>query len=318
MDKSITATHLSRFARAAEPAGRAAARAEALYGADSLVCANQCVQESLSLSSLGIRASGAEREALKRASWNALLAAVAILQRRLADDTLLPGAMRANEEEYSLRALLCVEKAAGRAAPRAASFHLASQVEGYSTLVSALLKSLDFLRLQWPAAQRRSVESFALQALDVIPRTANITITVATEHHVVTLFEQFMSPRAYGSAFCALCSASGVQMQCAACSALEACCSLGPPPPRRADFQALERADIAEHGLRECALPSCDKTEKSVKEFKLCAGCHLLLYCCLEHQALDWKAHKTACRQKEAARLAAEEAAARTSSTKAA
>ena len=67
-------------------------------------------------------------------------------------------------------------------------------------------------------------------------------------------------------------------------------------------------SDIAKHGLRDCALPSCSKAEKTVKEFKLCAGCQSLVYCCLEHQALDWKAHKKECREKEAARLAEEAA----------
>ena len=77
-----------------------------------------------------------------------------------------------------------------------------------------------------------------------------------------------------------------------------------------AEFEARHRADIAKHGLRDCALPSCFKTEKTVKEFAECSGCRSVVYCCLEHQALDWRAHKRACREKEAARLAAQEAAA--------
>ena len=75
-----------------------------------------------------------------------------------------------------------------------------------------------------------------------------------------------------------------------------------------AEFIARQRADIAKHGLRDCALPSCAKTERTVKEFSLCAGCRAQVYCCLEHQALDWKAHKKACREKEAARRAEEAA----------
>ena len=75
-----------------------------------------------------------------------------------------------------------------------------------------------------------------------------------------------------------------------------------------AEFDALRRADVAKHGLRDCAHPSCSKTEKTIKEFSLCAGCHSQVYCCLEHQALDWKAHKKACKEKEAARRAEEEA----------
>ena len=76
-----------------------------------------------------------------------------------------------------------------------------------------------------------------------------------------------------------------------------------------AEFDARQRADVAKHGLRNCALPSCTKTEKTVKEFAGCTGCRSVVYCCLEHQALDWRAHKKACREKEAARLAAEEEA---------
>ena len=76
----------------------------------------------------------------------------------------------------------------------------------------------------------------------------------------------------------------------------------------RVEFEVLQRADIAKHGLRDCALPSCSKTEKTVKEFAGCSGCRTVVYCCLEHQALDWRAHKKACREEEAARLAEEEA----------
>ena len=73
-----------------------------------------------------------------------------------------------------------------------------------------------------------------------------------------------------------------------------------------AEFAAWQRADIAKHGLRDCALPSCSKTEKTVNEFAGCSGCRSVVYCCLEHQALDWKAHKKTCRETEAARLAEE------------
>ena len=75
-----------------------------------------------------------------------------------------------------------------------------------------------------------------------------------------------------------------------------------------AKFQALQREDIAKHGLRECAFPSCSKTEKTVKEFAHCSGCRSVVYCCVEHQGLHWTKHKRACRAKQAALLAAEEA----------
>ena len=75
-----------------------------------------------------------------------------------------------------------------------------------------------------------------------------------------------------------------------------------------ADFRARQREDIAKHGLRDCALPSCSKTETTVKEFAHCSGCCSVVYCCAEHQGLDWRAHKKACRAKQAELLAAEEA----------
>ena len=77
----------------------------------------------------------------------------------------------------------------------------------------------------------------------------------------------------------------------------------------KAEFEARQRADIAKHGLRDCALLSCAKTERTVKEFAGCSGCRSVVYCCLEHQALDWRAHKKACREIEAARLSANEEA---------
>lgn len=62
---------------------------------------------------------------------------------------------------------------------------------------------------------------------------------------------------------------------------------------------------MAVHGLRRCGLPSCDKQELTVHEFKLCAACKEERYCCEEHGALHWKAHKPECRKKVAAKVAA-------------
>ena len=120
-----------------------------------------------------------------------------------------------------------------------------------------------------------------------------------------------MTPRKYGSAFCT--AVLRKWRSNAVSSVLRARVVLQTGVAKfeqsKADeFEARKRADIATHGLRDCALPSCAKTEKTVKEFSLCAGCRSQVYCCLEHQALDWKTHKKACKEKEAARLAEEAA----------
>jgi hypothetical protein len=57
---------------------------------------------------------------------------------------------------------------------------------------------------------------------------------------------------------------------------------------------ARAQADVARHGLRACALPSCGATEPQPKAFKVCSRCRKAAYCSPQHQAEDWKRHKRA------------------------
>jgi hypothetical protein len=56
--------------------------------------------------------------------------------------------------------------------------------------------------------------------------------------------------------------------------------------------QQAAAADAARHGLRRCALPSCDAQEPHPKLFKLCGRCSGVAYCGKQHQTEDWKRHK--------------------------
>ena len=120
--------------------------------------------------------------------------------------------------------------------------------------------------------------------------------------------EKHMSPCSYDPAFCAAVllkwRSDAVNSVLRARGVLQT--GIAQYEQSNADFYARQRTDIAKHGLRDCALSSCSKTEKTVKEFAGCSGCRSLVYCCLEHQALDWRAHKKACREKEAVLQAAE------------
>ena len=69
-------------------------------------------------------------------------------------------------------------------------------------------------------------------------------------------------------------------------------------------LDAARRADIAVHGLETCALPSCDKQETTVQQYKFCSACRSVWYCSAEHGALHWKEHKPACRATVAAKEA--------------
>ena len=74
--------------------------------------------------------------------------------------------------------------------------------------------------------------------------------------------------------------------------------------------EASWRAVVAEHGLRSCALPSCDKKEASVQQYKFCSACRSVWYCSEEHGALHWAEHKPVCRATTAAQQAADDAGA--------
>ena len=78
----------------------------------------------------------------------------------------------------------------------------------------------------------------------------------------------------------------------------------------REEGEARWRADVAQHGLKHCALPSCDKPEVSVQQYKFCSACRSVWYCSAEHGALHWAEHKPICRATTAAQQAADDAGA--------
>jgi hypothetical protein len=59
-----------------------------------------------------------------------------------------------------------------------------------------------------------------------------------------------------------------------------------------AGMRRLAAADVARHGLRRCALPSCGATEPHPKCYKLCGRCRGVAYCSAAHSVEDWKRHK--------------------------
>ena len=312
VDKQVIAAALCRYARAAELSASAALQAEALFGGDdSLVVASLRMEESRSLGNLAVEESGAERETYARRSFAVLLSVIPILLLRLEANTLLPGTVREEELDYDAHVQAAVKKATNQPVPSPAALHALASTVGYATLLDAMYRSLDLLALPlWPAEQKRMVDSFVLQGLDVIPLTAGIPATlIAGEDHLVAIIEEAMNPRNYEPAFCAAVlfkwRSNALSSVLRARGVLQT--GITKSEQSQAEFDARKRADIAKHGLRDCALPPCSKTETTVKEFAGCSGCRSVVYCCLEHQALDWRAHKKACREMEAARLAAEE-----------
>ena len=310
VDKRTIAGVFCRHACYAELSARASTQAEALFGDDSLVVEHLRYNESEALVNLIAGASAAEREALYRRSWAALVFVVNLLLRRIEANTLLPGTLRAEELDYHAHVQTMLFKATNEPPPSAVELRRWEPILGYKTLLHAVYRSLDLLGLQiWPTVQRKVVESFVLRGLDVIPQTAGTPAHLINCEDILVVAMENINPRSYDPTFyaavCRKWQSNAVSSVLRARNVLQT--GFARAAQSQAEFLALQRADVAKHGLRDCALPSCFKTEKTVKEFAGCSGCCTVVYC-LKHQALDWKAHKKACREMEAARLAEEEA----------
>ena len=136
--------------------------------------------------------------------------------------------------------------------------------------------------------------AFVLSAFDAIPRTATLLIRSQSENNLVAVMEANMKPQNFEPSFCA--AALRKWRSRAVADVLRARGVLQTGVTRHqeniVEFKARQRADIEKIGLRECAWPSCDKVERTVREFKQCSGCRSVWYCSPEHHTLDWGAHK--------------------------
>ena len=137
--------------------------------------------------------------------WAALLLLIPLLLRRLETDTLLPGTLREEELDYEAQVQATKQTAKNVPVPRPTVLRAWASALGYDTLLVAMFRSLNYLMLPWcPAAQKTTVESFVLQGLDVIPRTAGVPNNlISGEEHVVSIIEKDMNPHDYRPAFCA-------------------------------------------------------------------------------------------------------------------
>ena len=304
----MTASMLSRDARCAELCDRAAQHAERLWGDNSLVVADLRVGEAGSLRGLAdASTSSSEQEALRRRAWATLVPVHALLLRRLSDNTLLPGTIKEEEVTYYARSQAFTQKAANKPVPEAALQGFGT-VLGYETLVHAVVITLALLaELRGSALPLENAHSFVLTALDAIPRTATLKGRLASEAALVAMMETNLKPQNYEPSFCAAVLRKWRSNEVADVLRARGMLQTAVAAHQESvvDFEARQRADIEKIGLRECAWPSCDKVERTVREFKQCSGCRSVWYCSPEHHTLDWGAHKKNCQKLDKMRRAA-------------
>ena len=278
-------------------------------GENSLVVAHLREGEAISLREVArASTSTSEKEAALRRAWAILVPVHALLLRRLADNTLLPGTNKEEEVRYGARSQAFAGKAHGKPVPSEAVLQSLGVALGYKTLLDTVFDTLALLmELRGAGLPLESAHSFVLTALDAIPRTATMQNRSPSEVDLVAAMELHMNQQNFEPSFCAAVLRKWRSSAVADVLRARGTLQTGVVAYQEsiAEFNARRRADIEKIGLRECAWPSCDKVERTVREFKQCSGCRSVWYCSPEHHTLDWGAHRKDCQKLDKARRAA-------------
>ena len=130
-----------------------------LWGDCSLVVADLRVGEVIALRGMAnASTSSSEQEALRRRAWAILVPVHALLLRRLANNTLLPGTIKEEEMTYFVRTQAFTRKAMDKPVPSV--LQGLGAVLGYTTLLRAVLHTLNLLvELRGNALPQESVPS---------------------------------------------------------------------------------------------------------------------------------------------------------------
>ena len=159
--------------------------------------ANLRVCEATSLRELTTTSPPSEQEALRQRAWAILVPVHALLLRRLADNTLLPGTIEEEEVTYNKRVQAFIRKMNGKPVISEALLQLLGGVLGYATLLQAVSTTMVLLvELRINGLPRERAHSFVLTALDAIPRSATtrnrltgVVVHVGSEATLVMVIE---------------------------------------------------------------------------------------------------------------------------------
>ena len=298
-------------ARAAEKFKLAAEEAEkALRSPDCLVsCAlrEQQLESLLSHATASAVKPDDADDALREACLRLLPTVMAVLDRRKAVGTLLPGSCRPEEVTYhkaAMRKNLEIQGCPQAViAAKEAYFAPYVGVEAHlraATSVVYMLNVTDSLQCPFSLseAQRQAAYLFLESALDLMTRPRAVTDWLAGEPDLVRELRLLIPKirdmnKPETKKLCAawqrmLCSgvlhARGIEE------------GIDTTRQLNARIQAAVEADLAAGRLQQCALVGCAAGETHVSQFKRCGACRMVSYCCRNHQLEDWPGHKAACK----------------------
>ena len=308
----------AHFSRAADKLCAAAALAQRGAPEDCLVALTLRLEQLKALSAHAQLASVSIEEGMaveRRVLDEELPQLVTLLQRRLDDRTLLPGACRDTEASWYAAHLVRRSEAgnAGGGAVSEAAARALGPLVGYAALLGAA--ALAVTRLELAVVRRRPVteelrdhcllveEAAEAMRVQVDPsraqlcpiaeaqlvaqlgRVADVPPLALTEHElgrrmIVTWNELLDSHVAAQRGLDSLRSQA---------------------EQRGAAAAAAAAAAEAARALRRCVFAACGAREPAPGAFSLCAACKVVAYCGKEHQVADWPAHKKACKEARAA-----------------
>jgi hypothetical protein len=310
------------FARATEKFRLAAEEAEkALLFPDSLVpCALRVLQLDALLSY--ITASAAKPadadDALREAYVRLLPSVVAVLERRKAAGTLLPGSCRPVEEAYQMAAVRhnlelqgCTQALAASVAAVLAPYVGVETYIRAAASVAFMLNNMNTLTLKRAFVlsdeQKHAAFLFVASAVDLMTQPRDLDSWLAGEPELVRILRE-MIPKVSDTdepAIKKLCAAWRRVLRSGLLRAHGMNEGIDESLQRTLRVRAAAKADLAAGRLQQCALAGCAARESHASQFKRCGACRNVCYCCREHQVEDWLSHKAACKAARKAKASA-------------
>ena len=307
------------FARSVEKFSCAAEEADkVLPGPDSLVtCALRHDHlDALIAFAVSTTVPADADDALRMSCLRLLPPVIAVLERRKAAGTLLPGSCRPEEETFQMAVARRELELGGD--PRASAAKLAALiaphvgVETYlrsAGTVAFMLNNMDTLLLKRAfVLSDEQIDAgflFLTSALDLMTRPRSFESWVVGEpdlvNHLRTLIPKVSSMDEPATK--KLCVAWRCVLRSGVLRARGIDEAITFSSQQHQRIVAARGAEVAAGMLQQCALAGCGARESHASQFKRCGACRAVCYCCREHQVEDWPSHKAACKaaRKEAA-----------------
>ena len=258
-------------------------------------------------------------DALREAFLRLQPSVTAVLNRRKAAGTLLPGSCRAVEETFHMALMRhSMELGGNSQAMAAASAAAMAPYVGVETYVRVacfmaymLNGNIKQKRLPFELSdeQKHAAYLFVASAVDLMTRPRSLDSWLAGEPELVSQIRRLI-PKVSDldePATKKLCTAWQRALRSGVLSARGIDEGIEQTDQLNARIRARVDEEVASGRLQQCALAGCAAREAHASHFKRCGACRAVCYCCREHQLEDWPSHKAACK---AARKAAADPAA--------